>query len=959
MMKTIRYHLLDDKEAQSQLEKNQEAFLIKRFEDNRAAFQVVMPNLAVAFQESMVDEYGLFCNKVGELNLAGSGNSQVVYGLHPQQESQEDIQAFQQNAPVLSLKGPQIAAKPLIRSYQMPESNGFVPALPMEPLPKAPETVLMFGLGLGYALEHLLEVTTPQNVIVYEPNLDFFRGSIRVANWKRILLDAEKRGIRLFLQIGQNGLNIGEDLKQLHESFGATKVHVYKHYHEPAMDVVYDYLLGPDFDFNALITGQVQLPSLDHVTHYLPFRAGKVSSSVDREVARDKIIEMKALKEKNLKIFEQQFPEIYEQFKDYKPQFWQAFIDDSGELNVYHEQRFGALYHANPRELSEQSIQAFSEEPNRNDMFAGYNGGKLRRYRHFSTSRQFGNLFEELESDGQFVPDTLSSLIWFGLGLGYPLESLFEEYDIKSLYIYEPNPEFLYWSLFTTPWYEILPEQKTKGTHLYLNVGDDGTYIQEDMFSQFHSEGGYLTASAFFFIPVHYPSMQPHINQLRRDFESYLMLSEYFDHVRFNISHTKANFERGAEVLKYGVAVNEELANTPVMIVGNGPSLDDTIETLKERQSEFLIVSCGTALKPLYEAGITPDFHTEVEQNRATYQWVTQIPDREWLKNVSLLSLASLHPDTVALFKEQLIIFKHGEAGTEAFLRYAGGRELLASVDYCYPTVTNMALSAVILLGFKNLYLTGVDLGFKSIGHHHSKSSAYYKDGDKSWHNYTKVAGEGIPVRGNFSTNIRTKYEFQLSCRIMAQLLRVNDDIAVVNTSDGAYIEGTVPQPFTELPTLNAVNSVAVKREIKAQLFTRDYLDNMLQAIEKRSDHEATLSEIEDMFALHAEPISSRNEGIERLEKEKSYLVQLYKKDQSLWFYLIFSSAHFVSSALIRLLYLCKSESQAIEYYEKGIEIYRQYLTWAKEDWLEHKEEFDTIKVKSLMSKEELAELKK
>lgn len=953
MLKTIRYHLSEDKSEQDKLEQQLESFLTKRFEDNRAAFQVVMPNLAVAFQESVIDDYGLFCNKEGELNLTSRSNSQVVYDLHPEQESKDDIEQFLQDAPVVNLVGEQVPAKPLLRSYQMPESNGFVPALPMEPITEDPDTVVMFGLGLGHSLEHLMERCTPSNIIIYEPNIDFFRGSIRVADWKKILLDAEKRGIRLFMQLGQNGLNIGEDLKQLNEAFGSTKVYLYKHYHEPAMDVVYDYLLSPDFNFQSLITGQVQLPSLDHVTHYLPYRAGKVRSSVDRDLAREKVYQMKSLKEKNLKALAVQFPEIYEQLKDYTPQYWQAFIDDSGELNVYHEQRFGALYHANPKELARQAIQAFSEEPNRNDMFAGYKGGKLWKYRHFRCNRFFGKLFEELESDGQFIPDTVSSLIWFGLGLGYPLEPLFEDYDIKSLYIYEPNPEFLYWSLFTTPWHEILPAQREKGTHLYINVGDDGTYIQEDMFSQFHSEGGYLTASAFFFSPMYYPSMQPHINQLRRDFESYLMLSEYFDHVRFNISHTKANLKSGAEVLKYGAKINPDLANTPIMIVGNGPSLDDTIALLKERQHEFLIISCGTALKPLYEAGITPDFHTEVEQNRATYQWITQIPDRDWLKQISLLSLASLHPETVALFKEQLMIFKHGEAGTEAFLRYAEHRKVYATLDYCYPTVANMAVSAAIFLGFKNLYLTGVDLGFKSVGHHHSKSSAYYTDSDESWHDYEEVAGEGIPIRGNLSDNVRTKYEFQLACRIMTQLLRQSKGVQVTNTSDGAFIEGSVPKLFSDLEKHDTLSKTSVKQAMRQELFTREQVEVIVEAIENRESEDKVLPEMDELWKLHEKPVATREEALKQLEREKLFLIELYKRDQSIWFYLIFSSAHFISAALIRLLYLAKDNDQAIEYYEKGLEVYRDFLTLTRKDWLKGKDSFDETVVKSLLSKEE------
>ncbi|CUS47192.1 MAG: protein of unknown function DUF115 [Idiomarinaceae bacterium HL-53] len=954
MLKSIRHHLHTDKNEQVRQEKTLDPFLNKRFEDNKAAFQVVMPHLAVAFQESVIDEYGLFCNKEGELNLTGRANSQVVYGLHPEQECQQDIERFQQNAPVVKFSGPQVPPKPLLRSYQMPESQGFVPAIPMEPLPEKPDTVIMFGLGLGYALETLIAVSEPQNIIVYEPTLDFFRGSIRVANWKRILLDAESKGIRLFLQLGQDGLNIGEDLKQLQEMLGAKSAYLYKHYHHPVMDVVYDYLLGPDFDFQKLITGQVQLPSLDHVTHYLPFRAGRVSSSISREDAREKIAAMQALKAKNLMAFAEQFPEIYQQFNNYQPQFWRGFIDDSGSLNVYHEFRQGALYHANPEVLANEALAEFGEEPNRNDMFAGYSGGKLWRYIHFTHTRRFGKLFEKVSEEGSFVPETLTSLIAFSTGLGYTLEPMLESYDIKSMYIYEPNPDFFYWSLFTVPWHELLPKQREKGMHWYINIGDDGTYLHEDMFSQFHSEGGYLTASAFFFIPSYYPAIQPHINQLRRDFQSYLMLCEYFDHVRFFLRQSQVNLERGAPLLKAGVKLGDDLKDTPVMIVGNGPSIDQTIQSLKERRDEFILISCGTALKPLYEAGITPDFHTEVEQNRATYHWVTQVPDRDWLKRVTLISLTPFHPDTAALFRQQWCVFKKGEAGTSAFLKLSEPKGMYSAIDYCYPTVTNMALSLSIRLGFENIYMTGVDLGFKDINHHHSKNSAYYTESkEKSWHDYRKAAGEGIPVRGNFEPQVLTKYEFMLSSRIMSQLLRTQPEVSLVNTSDGAYIEGSTPQQLSEIPAMETLDREAILAKMEAELFTREGVELMLSVLRERINPELTAREAEVMIELASRPVHTRDEGLQAIEDEKQYLLSLFRENRSLWFFLIYSSAHFVSAALVRLLYSAEDEAKALAYFEEGRVIWREYIAAARDAWCQDHEAFDQTVVKSLQAASE------
>src|SRR5690554_465960 len=850
MIKAIQYHLAENPEQQLDLEAKFASAIEERKQLNRTAFQTMMPSLAVVFNENLIDDFGLFCNKEGHLNLASQSSGQVLYGLEPVAEANSDIQQFIAQAAQLKLDGTPVKQQPLLRAFQMPESKGYVPALPLSQIPENADTIVMLGLGLGYALEAFLRTSiTPKNIIVYEPTLDFFRASVQVADWLFILSNAAERGIRLFLQIGQNAETIGQDLQELQTAFQSQHVYLYKHYHNTVMDSLFDTLVQPGFNLSALSSGQLKLQPMTHVTQYLPPRAGIVTSNIGREVAEVKIAAAKELKAKNLAAFALEFPDIHEQFVNYVPMQWQAFLDNTGEINLYHEGRLGALYHSQPSELSSQTLQLFADEPNRNDMFTGYKGGKLWSYIHFSQARKFGALAEQLENDGHFVPDIISSLIWFGLGLGYQLNDLVDKYDIKSLYVYEPNPDFFYWSLFTVPWHEILPRQREAGMHWNINIGDDGRYLQDDMFLQFQSTGGYLTASAFFYLPMYSPELLPHIRQLKRDLQSYLMLGEYFDHVRYSFRHTEQNLKNGMQLLKAGVKLDDNYANIPIVIVGNGPSLDSTIELLKQRRDEFIVMSCGTALKALYEVGITPDFHSEVEQNKATYNWITQVQDKAWLKRITLLSLTSIHPDTAALFKEQLAIFKDGEGSTAAFMLRSGLVKKIAAVDFCYPTVTNLVLSVTLTLGFRNIYLLGVDLGFKDHDHHHSKSSAYYKTGEnKSWHDYRKVAGQGIPVKGNFTPAVLTKYEFQLSRRIMEQLLEAQQQqtnssesgtalTVVTNCSDGAYIEGTVAQQFEDIGPQGEADRNGLLAWMKQNMFTDAGTDVLLQVCTQGFDN--------------------------------------------------------------------------------------------------------------------------
>lgn len=954
MNKAIQYHVFSDVQEQQAIEEQVAGQMHRRTQQNKRAFASLMPSLLPYFDDLDAQDYGLFCNKQGLLNIASARSGQVVYGLNPQTEAEQEVQQALEASPAVSVLGHPIAHKPLIRAYQMPESSGYVPSLPLLPIPKQGGTLMMLGLGLGHALQSFIQQADLDNIVIYEPELDFFRASLQALDWHEVLSEATRKGTRLFIQVGQQGTSIFHDLIELGQAFQVERAYLYRHYHHEVMDCVFETLVQPGFSLTQL-PENLELTPMSHVTQYLPVRAGQVRSTMSRDQAEQQIAAAQTLKQKNLAAFQEQFPDIYEQFASYRPIQWQAFFQDDGEINLYHEGRLGALFDHSPTEFGHQAVDIFTHEPNRNDMFTGYSGGKLWRYVHFTHARRFGKLLESMENSGRFVPTTMSSLIWFGFGLGHALKPLLETYQLKSLYIFEPNPDFFYWSLFTLPWYELLAQQKEQGMHWYMNIGDDGAYLQEDMFAQFHASGGYLAASSFFFVPHYLPALTPAIRQLKRDLQSYLMLGEYVDHVRYSLVHAYHNVNRGMRVLHAKAQLNEELANQAILLVGNGPSLDQSIQFLQANQDKFIIVSCGTALKPLYEAGIRPDFHADVEQNRATYQWVTQVEDRDWLKQVRLLSLTSIHPDTAALFKEQLSFLKDGENSTLAFLRRSGLREQLATLDYCYPTVTNFALSACVRMGFTNIYLLGVDLGFKDIEHHHSRSSAYYRDNNKkSWHDYKKSAGQGIPVAGNFQSYVLTKYEFQLARSIMERLIRDTESIHVFNMSDGAFIQGSQTLLTSECQLEAIQGKENYIQQLTEQLFFNDGLERLAAVVEEGFQAELMQQEAQRLLNITKQPVTSIDEAMTRLEQEKDYFYLLFQSSPSLYFYLMFASSHFASSALVRFLYSCETEAESLAYFEEASGIWRSYIQQALDTLIAEPYATDATVVKSLLPKDKV-----
>ena len=84
-----------------------------------------------------------------------------------------------------------------------------------------------------------------------------------------------------------------------------------------------------------------------------------------------------------------------------------------------------------------------------------------------------------------------------------------------------------------------------------------------------------------------------------------------------------ANFEKNIDtVLSYpGIAeVKNALAGCPAMLIGAGPSLDDTISFIRENEQKAVIMAVDTAFPILMKQGIRPDFVVSVDPQDITYK---------------------------------------------------------------------------------------------------------------------------------------------------------------------------------------------------------------------------------------------------------------------------------------------------------------------------------------------------
>lgn len=879
MLKNIRLHIEENEEKQYEIEEIASHRIKQRLTANVNAFQRYIPSLAALLTDTDSRNISLFCNKYGQFNIVDYGLGRAFYGFSPQQEVDAQVHFFQQNCEYLDLSSN--------------TKDGHDKSIGV--LPKEIPLLVVFGLGLGWHLEKLINEHSINHLLIYEPEPQYFSCSGMVLDWRELLKLSQKKNTNLYIQLGKDGRDILSDIAELKSHFTVPEAYFYQHYHHPVFDSIMQQIR--DENWQGIQSKGLNFNVLSRSADYLPVWSQPIDVNT---LSFPKLPDERL--QKNLDAFKHYFPEIYKEFVDYQVADWIPAKNASGEINILHRDSATNWYGDSPKREAEELYQAFSSQPNKDGLILGYEGQKLKHYLHYQFVKLTQNILGDLQEEKGVLPENIKSLIMFGLGSGYQLEHVLTHHKIEKIFICEPNRDFFYASLFAIDWLAILQGVDESGGRIYINIGDDGTNLFRDLLNQFYSIGPYILNSTFFFQGYYNARLNDSIAQLREQLQIVISMGEYFDHAKYGIAHTWAGIEKGYKHL----IKNPERTfsyvdkNVPVFIVGNGPSLDSSIADIKDCYEQAIVISCGTSLQALYKKGIQPDFHAEIEQNRATYDWACRIDDPDYLKGISLLSCNGIHPDTAALYKTVLLAFKEGESSTVSTLKILGGSNFEV-LKFSFPTVTNFVLNIVLKMGFEQIYLFGTDLGFVDDKKHHSMYSGYYEGGQQLY-DYTSSANTALRVPGNFRQEVSTKQEFKIARMIMEQSLREYPQVDCFNTSDGALINGTKPLRVNDLLVLSTSDEKqqCIKSWHQSAFVEVDF-ESFTQAKDKTFNNASLARGFDKILQLVDQALKHEIDLEELIEEQKNVLFDSYQNEPSLLFYYLYGTLNYANAVMVRL----------------------------------------------------------
>jgi len=588
----------------------------------------------------------------------------------------------------------------------------------------------------------------------------------------------------------------------------------------------------------------------------------------------------------NMEAFKNILPEVYKYFLGHKSGETLLTIDEKNNVNLVDNGQL--VYDGDPKELALEQLDIFVNDPkcfsygtvfSESPVFEHEKILKKLSLRQKSDTSQFSNVQIEIP----FNEPQIDFFCMIGCGLGYQIEALFERKDIKYFYLYEASKDVFFAAMHCIDFKPLIDKCKSLGGSFTISVGGNEFSFVNEINNLLKVNGFFLVSRIFAY--RHYMSEEntKAFELIHKVAHRYSAGWGFFEDEIISLIHTVENTEHSFPLLKRNCSIEKEyLKSFPVVIVGNGPSLDKDIELLKSRQNDVIIISCGTALKSLLNNGITPNLQVEMERTAQLDDHYNLFTDEEHkiLKTIPIIALNTVYTGLLNRFEKAYNMLKINDAGTD-FVNFLTPGNNYQVVKFCNPTVSNTALIAMLHLGFDNIYLLGVDLGFVDNEHHHSKSSMYYKgewDGKEAQHKRFK--GSSMATPGNFRDEVFTTQIFDSSKAMMEFSVKDFPKANVYNCSDGAKIRGVAPLAFNsiELKTLD-------KLDFDKNTDFVELLDDSFVAFEKDKQYVHNFVEFEflpkfrtviDTFNEYLdEPIDSRASLSDMFERQNSYIYLL------------------------------------------------------------------------------------
>lgn len=519
--------------------------------------------------------------------------------------------------------------------------------------------------------------------------------------------------------------------------------------------------------------------------------------------ATDQGVGVSAFFTENMAAFREYAPLQYARLAQVQTPHSRLFVDDDGAIDIAFGDR--RLYGEDAVSFTQRQIDLFFAAPERryiDQLSFGFLDGLEGKYKRA--------LVDALPAEGanlaKYRVDVASHFtLVFGLGLGLHIDPLIAFTHCAELIIVEPNFENLYHSLFVIDWSTLFEQAKRAGRAIHLVLDKDQHSIASHLRRLIRSGNPALLDGVYIYQHNASSVLTEAHQAFHRDFALHVLGFGFFEDELVMMANAAANMKRkDARVLTSAQLTRTE----PVFICGSGPSIDSNLEVIAAQRDRAIVVSLGSALRTLLAHGIRPDFHVETENHPTNAANIERVAEEFGLTGITLLGALTVQPVMTELFDEAILYLRDSQSPAEVF---GAGIEKMGSSG---PTVANAALVTLLHLGFREIYMFGVDMGSRQIDKYHSSDTYIGRGESAEWAGDARMA-----VPANFGGRAVTETILGWSRAAFENVLKLSPHVRCINCSDGARVAHAIPMLPHVLDLENrAIDHTEVMDEVRGKM---------------------------------------------------------------------------------------------------------------------------------------------
>ncbi len=488
--------------------------------------------------------------------------------------------------------------------------------------------------------------------------------------------------------------------------------------------------------------------------------------------------ERQALRAKNMETFKKHQIAMAKAIAKHTPATTLVF-DDDGQPDV--EFQGEKFYEGRYYDFVEEQVALFEKQPHRfnlaipqPDEFDVYGRTFMTNILTRAT-KDLGAEFSRHQADIKSFFVTV-----MGIGLGGHIPMLQEKSDCTSLIIFDPNIEMFYHSLELVDWEPIYENCVSKGGRVEIVITTDPRHAFTSMRGQVRTTNAPSVDGMLLYTHFNHAFFAELMREVKKQANLFLAGLGFFDDECNMTKNTYANLSGGGAHIY--TRQDNAIIEYPCFIVGCGPSLDADLPHIKRNADNAIVISCGSALGPLLNAGVVPDFQIEVE-NIGILPIMEHVASEHDISKICMVTSSTVEQGVKDYFDKIIYHFRPALTPYSIF-----SDDLKNTIPFHDPSVVNSGLGLAKDLGFRECYFFGCDMGTRDADNHHAKNSYHFTEGAQLPDN-----DFCIPVPANFGGNTFTSSGlFWVKNSLETAIAEKNTGRRYYNCSDGGFIEGTI-----------------------------------------------------------------------------------------------------------------------------------------------------------------------